>query len=132
MKLSRLSAAFLGGSLLVSASVFAATANKKSIHLYETITISGKQLPAGDYKVEWTDSGSSVQLSILKGKDVVATLPARVVSLNDSNKQDGYETTAAQDGSKTLKQIFFSGKNYDLEIQQADTAAPATIPSGNN
>lgn len=132
MNLSRLSAAFLGGSLLVSASVFAATANKKSIHLYETITISGKQLPAGDYKVEWTDSGNSVQLSILKGKDVVATLPAKVVSINDPNKQDGYETSSAEDGSKTLKQIFFSGKNYDLEIQQADNTAPAANSSANN
>lgn len=132
MKLSRLSAAFLGGSLLVSASVFAATTNKKSIHLYETITIGGKQLPAGDYKIEWTDSGSSAQVNILKGKDVVATLAAKVVSVDSSNKQDGYETSSAQDGSKTLKQIFFSGKNYDLEIQQAENAAPAMSPSGNN
>jgi hypothetical protein len=132
MKLSRFSAAFLGGSLLLSASVFAATANRKSIHLYETINIGGKQLQAGDYKVEWTESGDSAQINILKGKDVVATLPAKVVSVNSPNKQDGYETSSAQDGSKTLKQIFFSGKNYDLEIQQADNTAPAASPSSNN
>jgi hypothetical protein len=132
MKLSKLSAAFLGGSLLFCAGVFAGPTNKKTIHLYESITIAGKQLPPGDYKIEWTESGSSVQLNILNGKDVVATLPAKVVTVSNSYAKDGYETQAARDGSKTLKQVFFAGKNYDLQIQQADNTTPATSTSGNN
>jgi len=131
MKLSRLSAAFLGGSLFLSASVFAAPANRKSLRLYETITVAGKQLPPGEYKLEWTGTGDNVQVSIIKGKEVVATLPAKVVNATSANPKDGYETSSLQDGSKTLKQIFFSGKNYDLEIQQAGSAT-ASNPSGSN
>jgi hypothetical protein len=131
MKLSRLAATFLGGSLLLSASVFAGATNKKSLRLYESVTIAGKQLPPGDYKVEWAESGSDVQLNILRGKEVVATLSAKVVPVNSSNAKDGYETESAQDGTKSLKQIFFTGKNYDLEIQQAANTT-ATNPSGNN
>ncbi|MGA2098603.1 MAG: hypothetical protein ABSH39_20095 [Candidatus Acidiferrum sp.] len=131
MKLSRLSAAFLGGSLLLCASVFAGTTNKRSIHLTEPITVAGKQLPAGDYKVEWTESADNVQLNFIHGKDVVATLSAKVISVKNANARDGYETTHAQDGTLSLKQIFFSGKTYDLEIQTADNAVPSS-PSGSN
>ena len=131
MKLSRLSAAFLGGSLLLCASVFAGTTNKRSLHLTESITVAGKQLPPGDYKVEWTESASTVQLNFVRGKEVVVTLSAKVVSVPNANQTDGYETEHAQDGSRSLKQIFFSGKAYDLEIQTADNAAPSNA-SGNN
>lgn len=131
MKLSRLSAVFLGSSLLLAASAFAGPTNKRSIHLAEPITVAGKQLRAGDYKVEWTESADSVQLNFVRGKEVVATLSAKVVSVKNANVRDGYETEHAQDGSLSLKQIFFSGKSYDLQIQTADNAAPSN-PSGSN
>jgi hypothetical protein len=80
MKVSRLSTLLLGSSLLLSVSAFAGTTMKKSLHLYENVTVEGKQLSAGDYKCEWSGSGPDVKVNILKGKEIVASVSARIVS----------------------------------------------------
>ena len=69
-----------GLALLLATSVFAAT-NKGSMQLQDPVTVSGKQLRAGDYSVKWDGSGPNVELSILKGNKVVATTPARLLIL---------------------------------------------------
>jgi hypothetical protein len=133
MKVSRLSTLLLGSSLLLSVSAFAGT-TKKSLHLYENVTVEGKQLAPGDYKCEWSGSGPDVKVNILKGKETVASVSARIVSQGAANEQDGYALTPAQDGSQSLTQIFFTGEKYDLEIGQAASADTnqAPNPSGSN
>jgi hypothetical protein len=134
MKVLRLSTLLLGSSLLLSASAFAGTTVKKSLHLYESVTVEGKQLTPGDYKVEWSGSGPDVKVNILKGKETVASVPARIVSQGAANGQDGYALKPAQDGSQSLAQIFFTGEKYDLEIGPAASADTnqAPNPSGSN
>jgi hypothetical protein len=126
MKVTKFFTLLAGSSLLLSASAFAGNSNKKSLHIYENVTVEGKQLPAGDYRVEWTGTGSDVTVNILKGKDTVASVPARIVPVNVPYKQDGYTATAAKDGSQSLTQFFFSGEKFDLEIGQAAAANTAT------
>ena len=134
MKVSRLSTLLLGSSLLLSVSAFAGTTIKKSLHLYENVTVEGKQLAPGDYKFEWSGSGPDVKIDILKGKETVATVSARVVSQGAANGQDGYVLTPVQGGRQYLAQIFFTGEKFDLEISQSASADtnPATNPSGSN
>jgi hypothetical protein len=126
MKVTKFFTLLVGSSLLLSASAFAGNSNKKSLHIYENVTVEGKQLPAGDYRVEWTGTGSDVTVNILKGKETVASVPARIVPVNVPYKQDGYTATAAKDGSQSLTQFFFSGEKFDLEIGQAAAANTAT------
>ena len=134
MKVSRVSSLLLGSSLLFAANVFAGSTVKKSVHFTETVTVEGTQLKAGDYKVEWTGSGPDVKLSILKGKETVATVTARMVPESVSNNQDGYALTPGADGSKSLAEVFFSGEKYDLEIGQGSNAntTQGANPSGSN
>jgi hypothetical protein len=129
MKVSRFSALLLGSSLLFSFSAFAGTTNKKSLHLNENVTIEGKQLTPGDYKVEWSGTGPDVTVNILKGKETIASVPAHVVPENAPNSQDGYLLKQAADGSQSLAQVFFSGQRYDLNIDQASSAS---VPQGAN
>ena len=119
MKVSRLSVLLLGSSLVFSVSVLAGTTNKKSLHLNENVTIEGKQLAAGDYKLEWSGTGPDVTVNVLKGKETVASLSAHVVPESVPNSQDGYLIKTAADGSKSLVQVFFSGERYDLNMDQA-------------
>jgi hypothetical protein len=126
MKASRLSAVLFIGTLLLSASAFAGDTNKKSLHLYETVTVEGTQLSPGDYKFEWSGTGPNVQLSIVQGKDTLATVPVQIVSENSSNTQDGYTLTPGQNGAEELKNVFFSGKDYTLEIQPAAASSGGT------
>ena len=134
MKVSRVSSLLLGSSLLFAGSVFAGNTIKKSLHLYESITVEGTQLMPGDYKVEWSGAGPDVKVNILKGKETVATVPARIVPEGASNSQDGYALKPEADGSKSLTQVFFTGEKYDLEIGQASNAntTQGANPSGSN
>jgi hypothetical protein len=126
MKVTKLFTLLAGSSLLLSASVFAGNSNKKSLHLYESVTVEGKQLPPGDYRIEWTGTGSDVTVNILKGKETVASVPARIVPVNVAFQQDGYTATAQKDGTQSVTQLFFTGQKFDLEIGQAASANTAT------
>jgi hypothetical protein len=134
MKVTKLFSLLIGSSLLFSATAFAGNAGKKNLHLDKNVTIEGKTLPAGDYKVEWTGTGSDVKVNILKGKETVATVSAHQVAVPATNKQDGYSSTTAQDGSSSLNTLFFSGDKFDLEIGQSTTAgaAPAATTTSPN
>ena len=51
--------------------------------------VNGKQLGAGDYTVKWDGNGPNVEVNILQGKNVVATVPAHMVDL-ESRSQPGH------------------------------------------
>jgi len=112
----------IGAFSLLPVAVFAANINKKTLHLYENVTVQGKQLAPGDYKIEWSGTGPAVKVNILKGGETVATTPARMVSQAESNDQDGYALKTGKDGSRYLSQVFFSGEKYDLNIGQGSRA----------
>jgi hypothetical protein len=114
----------LGGSLLLAAGAFAGNNNatKKTLHLYESATVEGTQLPPGDYKVEWSGTGPDVKVNILKHGDTVVSVPARIESQNTSNNQDGYSLIPAKDGKQSISEIFFSGEKFDLKLDQGSNA----------
>ena len=105
----------LGLAVLLATSAFAA-ANQGSMQLQDPVTVSGKQLRAGDYSVKWDGTGPNVELSILKGNKVIATTPARLIDLNEKSNHDAAVVQNNGDGSKSLAEIHFSGKKYALAI----------------
>jgi hypothetical protein len=104
----------LGLTLLLATSVFAA--NKGSLQVSDPVTVNGKQLGAGDYTVKWEGNGPNVELNILRGKNVVATVPARMVDLDRVPNRDSAVTSLNPDGQKSLSEIRFSGKKYALAV----------------
>ena len=105
----------LGLALLLATSAFAAS-NRGSMELMDPVTVSGKQLPAGEYSVKWDGSGPNVELNILKGNKVVATTPAWLVDLSQKSNSDSAIVQQNGDGSKSLTEIHFGGKKYALAI----------------
>ena len=124
MKMSRLSLAVLGAAFLFTTSAFAQSENKGKLSVPETITVEGKQLPPGNYKVEWAGTGPNVEVKILKGKETVVTAPARLVQAQTKTAVDSYGATKQLDGSRVLSTIYFGGKTYSLELGQ--TSAQGT------
>jgi hypothetical protein len=112
----------LGLALLLATSVFAAT-NKGSLQVSDPLTVNGKQLPAGDYTVTWDGAGPNVELNIMRGKNVVATVPARMVDLEQSPNRDSLVTNINSDGRKSLNEIRFSGKKFSLAINAESAKA---------
>jgi hypothetical protein len=122
MKVSKISKGLLLGlALLLATSAFAA--NKGSLLVSDAFSISGKQLAPGDYTVKWEGTGPNVELSILQGKTVVATTPARLVDLSSSASQNTAVVRKNGDGSRSLTEIRFSGKKFALAIGEETAKA---------
>jgi hypothetical protein len=86
------------------------------------VQVGGRQLQPGLYGIRWDGTGPATQISITREGRVVATVPARVVKLEQTPAQDAVELKAAGNGTKTLAGIQFEGRRYALEIQDAGTA----------
>jgi hypothetical protein len=125
MKGSRNLVTLAGASLLLAASAFAAGAGKGTLHLYESMDVQGKQLPPGDYKVEWNGEGPNVELNITEGKKTVASLPAQVVTVAEKNTTDGYASKKLDDGKNALTEIFFHGRDFELRLGNQASAEPS-------
>jgi hypothetical protein len=111
--------------LLMTVSAFAGSANKGSLQLLDPVTVNGKSLPAGEYSLQWDGSGSNVQLSVLKGKNVVATTPAQLVNLDRSPSNGAAIIKSNADGTRSLAEIRFGGKKYALSIGSDSQPEPS-------
>lgn len=121
MKVSRIAVTLFAGALLCSASVFAGDSNKGTLRLDQNVTIDGTPVKAGDYKVEWNGNGPDVQVTVLKGKQTVATFPARVAEQATPSYSDAYSSSQQPDGARTVTAIYFGGKHYSLQVQPNGT-----------
>jgi len=104
----------LGFALLFTASAFAGT--RASLQLISPATVNGTQLKAGDYKIEWEGNGPNVEVSILRGKNVVAKVPAHLVELGAPAAYSAAVVKKNGDGTSTLSGVRFEGKKFSLEI----------------
>jgi hypothetical protein len=130
-RLSIISTSLFAAAFLCSISTFAGNTIKKSLDLNESVTIQGVQLKPGTYKVEWSGSGPDVKLSILRGNDTLATVPAHIVQENVGNAETGYALKpAANGGPQEISEIFFSGQKYNLQLDEGSSQNSSGSPSG--
>jgi hypothetical protein len=115
MKFATISkSAVLGLAVVLASTAFAAT--KGSLQLTNPVTVNGTMLKAGDYRLEWEGAGPNVELSILKGKDVVTKVPAHLVELQVPASDDAAVTRENGSGPNTLAGVRFHGKKTALEL----------------
>jgi hypothetical protein len=129
MKLSKLSLTLLGSALLFSSAVLAGDANKGSLQLYEKVSVEGKALNPGRYTITWDGAGPNVQVTILQGKQAVATFPAHVTEQATRNTEDAYGSASETDGTRTLTAIYPNGKRFSLELGQAAASQATSTPA---
>jgi hypothetical protein len=109
----------LGLAVLLASSAFAS--NKGSLQVRESFEINGQQLPAGDYQVRWTGTGSDVEVTFMQGKKECAKTSAQLVTLE---KPYDYDSTVVEhsSGKATVSEVRFAGKKYELSIGATDKA----------
>jgi len=131
MKQSKFSRSALPGlALLLATSAFAANkANKGSFEISEPLTVSGHELKPGQYKLTWEGTGGDVQAMILSHGKLVATVPAHLTDLNQPERNDAVVSRQNDDGSRSLTQIDFAGKNYALSFENG-AATGSTSSTG--
>jgi hypothetical protein len=131
MKGSRNLVTFVGASLLLAASAFAAGTGKGNLHLYDSVDVQGTQLPPGEYRVEWNGEGPKVEVNITSGKKTVASVSAQVVTISEKTPADGYAAKKSDDGKNALTEIFFGGKTYELRLGEQVAVEPSsTVTTG--
>jgi hypothetical protein len=104
----------LGAVLAVASSGFAASGN---LSLTTDTNVNGTALKAGNYKVSWDGNGPAVDVKIMSGKKVLATVPARLVTLPNASPYDSAVVNSVGTG-RTLTEIRFGGKTTALAIGQ--------------
>ena len=119
------------GALLLTGTAFAASGNRGNLHLDTAVTVQGKQLKSGQYRVQWNATGNTVELNITDAKKSVTTVTAHLVPVSGKNKTDGV-VTRDQNGSNVLTQIFFGGKNYELHLEEEAAMLPASTSDSSN
>ena len=94
--------------------------------------MAGKTLlPAGEYTVQWEGAGPDVELTIKLDNRVKATVPAKVIPLDQPLREDAAVLDTDGNGGRRLLGIRFSGKKFFLQIEPASTTLadpPLLIP----
>ncbi|HEX3093739.1 MAG TPA: hypothetical protein VHW72_13995 [Candidatus Angelobacter sp.] len=116
-------------AVALTSSVFAASgdSHKSNFEIAAAAQVNGTELPAGDYTARWEGSGPTVQVSIMQGKKVVATVPAEVVALD----RPASNTQAEINSDRELTSLQFSGKKFSLELGTQSAKAQSKSPSTN-
>jgi hypothetical protein len=97
-------------STLIATTAFAASSGSGKIRLDSAVKVGATELPAGDYKVTWTGSGPSAQVTLTQGK-TTATSPAQVVEVQ--RKADAI-STKSENGARVLTEIQFRNQTLVL------------------
>jgi len=119
MKFSKVTILLIGSALAFSSGAFARDANKGKLHLQD------KTINPGNYTVEWTGAGPTVEVTLLQGKQTVATFPAHITEQAAPNHEDAYGSAPESDGSRRLTVIYISGKRAALELEQNQASQQA-------
>jgi hypothetical protein len=99
----------------LSLSAFAKDKNETKVTFSDPIQVGSTQLKPGDYKLQWDGNGPDVQVKVVKGKDVLATVPATLVE-NKVSLGTNAVTTGSNSSSKTLDEVDFDGGKQTLKF----------------
>jgi hypothetical protein len=86
------------------------------------VTLNGKQLAPGKYKVKLTENGGATEVVFYQGKTAVASAPAKLVDNARAFRYDGFVLKQNPDGSNSLTEIQFAGKKGAVMIENAGAA----------
>jgi hypothetical protein len=118
--------------LALATSAFAASdSHKSSFEISAATQVNGTTLPAGEYTAQWEGAGPTVQVNILQGKKIVATVPAQVVALDSKASDTQAEVLNGAKGTRELKALQFAGKKVSLQLGSESANAQSKMATTN-
>jgi hypothetical protein len=99
----------------LSLSAFAKDKNETRISLSDSVQLGTTGLKPGDYTLQWEGNGPDVQGKVLKGKNLVGTVPAKLAQ-NGSKHADAISTSTVGD-VETLDEVDFAGGKRSLVFE---------------
>lgn len=111
-------------ALLLSASLWAADAassqGRGSMDIDSPVNVAGTQLQSGKYRVEWAGTGDQVEVKIFKGSKLAVSTHASL--MEDRTSYDHVSYGTAENGTKSLTQIFFGKEKCSLRLENGASA----------
>jgi len=94
---------------------FALAANMQ-INLNSPNQLNGTAINAGTYKLNYTTSGNTAQVNVIKGKKTIASATGEVVELSAAPVNDSVVSKLNPDGSRSMYEIQFAGKKQAIRF----------------
>lgn len=92
--------------------VSAGDVQSRNITLWNDVVISGTEVPAGQYTVQWTESAPNVQIRFLRAGDEIVSAQATVIK--QRNSQESVTTRLEDEGHRILSEISFPNTRLRL------------------
>lgn len=108
MKVLKYAAPLLLAVLMLPGALLARNKDEHSIQITDPVLVGKMQLQPGTYKVEWQSTGPHSQVTFLKGKKVVTTVPATIKANDAQVYQDDLIVDHASGNREVLREIDFS------------------------
>jgi hypothetical protein len=89
-------------ALTITLSAFAAD---KSLTLHSNTTLNGQKVAAGEYKVHYQINGSTADVKLMNGKNVVASATGQVVEKESPVSDTAIVKTQNPDGSSSIVEL---------------------------
>jgi hypothetical protein len=106
---------FVISAFMFSVSVFAKDTNSGSFDLTNTARIGSTQLAPGHYKAEWTGPANDLRISILKGKETVATVEGHIKELAS---RAPYSAVVLNEHTNRVDEIDFGNRTEALQLAE--------------
>ena len=101
----------------LSLNTFAKDKNETRVTLPDSVQVGTTDLKPGEYTLQWDGNGPDVQVKVLKGKSVVATVPAKLT--HGTSGHANTITTRTVGNVKTLDEVDFAGGKQSLVFGEA-------------
>ncbi len=111
----------------ISAFVFAAatgialagTKQSAKIDIPDKASFAGKTLPAGNYTIRWQGDPSNVDVTFMKGHQLMAEGHGRLETSKIKYRDDAVVTRKDASGAPVLTEIELGGRKLDLVLQHS-------------
>jgi hypothetical protein len=88
--------------------------NEKTVPFRTEVVLNGSKLPAGFYEIRWVSHSPEATVTFVKAGHVMVTAMGKWVERGAKYKADALVYTNNPDGSHTLLEIRFAGRNQAL------------------
>jgi len=100
---------------VVFATAFALAANTQ-INLSSANQLNGTTINPGSYKLSYTTTGNTAQVSVMQGKKTVASATGEVVEIEKAPANDSIVSKMNPDGTRSMYEIQFAGKKQAIRF----------------
>lgn len=109
--------------MLLASSAFAQS--KRSVELSRPVMLNGTELKPGGYNIRWSGTGPDVEVSLRRGRKVLATMPARLSTMEKASAYDAVVTRQNGTDVNTLAGFRFRGKTMAIDLGQSNQEVQA-------